>query len=266
VDTTDVGLLKEQLANLLTRYTDQHPDVRNLKSKIARLEAEIANVKGGSSTINRSGFITSRSRYAQKLERQRTGLLSEKMAVEVDIAKLKRDIVNYQDRVEKTPKREQEFVTLQRDYDNLNASYKSLLNRKLEAEMAVSMERKLKGEKFQILESARLPKNPVEPNLKLMIIVSIALGVGIGSGLVLLLENMHNTYSGPDEIETELELPVIATIPQVLTKRDIFMKRAEVTLCSLVIIMTVIAIGAFTFISITGMDLAIEAVRQYMNA
>ena len=265
VETTDVGLLKEQLANLLTRYTDQHPDVRNLKSKIAQLEAEIATAKGGSSTIDRSGFVGSRSRYNQKLESQRAGLLSEKMSVEAKIATLNRDIAKYQNRVENTPKHEQEFVTLQRDYDNLSASYKSLLNSKLEAEMAVSMERKLKGEKFQILENARLPKNPVEPNLKLMIIVSIALGVGMGSGLVLLLEKMNNTYSGPDEIETELELPVIATIPQILTKRNIFMKRAEVTLCSLVIIMTVIAIGAFAYVSLSGTDLVIETVRQYMN-
>ncbi len=82
----------------------------------------------------------------------------------------------------------------------------------------------------------------------------------------LLLEYMRNTYNSPDEIETELELPVIATIPRVLTKRDIFMKRAEVTLCSLVIIITVVAIGAFAFISLTGTDLAIETVRQYLTA
>ena len=120
--------------------------------------------------------------------------------------------------------------------------------------------------RFQILESARLPRKPDEPNLKLMIIVSIALGVGMGSVLVLLLENMRNTYSAPDEIEAELELPVIATIPRVLTQRDIFVKRAEVTLCSLVIIITVVAIGAFAYITLTGTDLAIETVRQYLSA
>ena len=265
VETTDVGLLKEQLANLLTRYTDQHPDVKSLKSKIAQLEADTAATKGGSSAIDRSGFVTSKTRYLQQLERQRSGLLSEKASVETDIAGINREIANYQVRVENTPRREQEYITLQRDYDNLSASYKSLLNRKLEAEMAVSMEKKQKGEQFQILESARLPKKPAKPNLKLMIIASIALGLGMGSGLVLLLENMHNTYRDPDEIESELELPVIATIPRVLTKRDIFMQRVEVTLCSLLIIMTVVAIGAFAFVSLLGTDQAVETVKQYLS-
>ncbi len=265
VDTTDVGLLKEQLANLLTRYTDQHPDVRNLKSKIAQLEQEVATTKGGSSSIDRSAFVTSKTRYIQKLGRQRAGLLSEKTSVEVEIALLNREIDRYQQRVENTPKREQEFITLQRDYDNLSALYKSLLNRKLEAEMTVSMERKQKGEKFQILESARLPRKAAKPNLKLMIIASIALGLGMASGLVLLIENMHNTYRDPDEIEAELDLPVIAAIPQVLTKRDIFMKRAEATLCSLLIIMTVFAIGAFALISMFGINQAVETVKQYLS-
>ena len=266
VETTDVGLLKEQLANLLTRYTDQHPDVRNLKSKIAQLEAEIAAARGGASTVGRSALTTSRSRYIQRFERQRAGLLSEKASVEAEIFAINREIANYQDRVENAPRREQEFTTLQRDYDNLSGMYKGLLNRKLEAEMSVSMERKQKGEQFKILDSARLPSLPVQPNLKVMIILSIALGLGLGSGLVFVLEYMRNTYNSPDEIETELELPVIATIPRVLTKRDIFMKRAEVTLCSMVIIITVVAIGAFAFVSLTGTDQAIETVSQYFNA
>ena len=265
VETTDIEVLKEQLANLLTRYTEQHPDVKNLKNKIAQLEADGISNKGGSSSINRNGFTSSKTRYIQKLERQRSGLLVEKQSVEDDIFDLNREIANYQVRVENTPKREQEYITLQRDYDNLSDLYKSLLNRKLEAEMSVNMERQKKGEQFQILERANLPRNPTKPNIKLMIILCIGLGIGVGSGLILLLENMRNTYSGPDEIETVLELPVIAAIPKVLTKRDIFMKRAELTLCSVIVFMTFVAIGLFTFLSLTGTDQAIEMVQQYLS-
>jgi len=264
-ETTDVGLLKEQLANLLTRYTDQHPDVKNLKSKIAQLEAEIAAARGGASSINRSGIATSRSRYLSQIERQRTGLLNEKGSVETEIIVLNREIASYQERVENTPKREQEFITLQRDYDNLSGLYKSLLNRKLEAEMSVSMERKQKGEQFQVLDSARLPSTPFKPNLKIMIILSVAFGLALGSGLVFLLEYMRNTYNNPDEIEAELKIPVIAMIPPVLTKRDIFMKRAEVTICSLILVLTAAAVGVFAFVTLTGTDKAIEIVQQYLS-
>jgi polysaccharide chain length determinant protein (PEP-CTERM system associated) len=265
MDTTDVGLLKEQLANLLTRYTEQHPDVRRLKSKIAQLEAEIKAEKESSAIANRSAFKTSQTRYLSQLELRRDALQNEKVAVEIDIAGLKREMANYQKRVENIPKREQEYLTLKRDYDNLNELYNSLLKRKLEAEMTVNMERQQKGEQYKLIHSARFPKRPVEPNLKLMIILSIALGLGLGSGLALLLENMSGSYKEPEEIETELKLPVIAAIPRVLTRRDIFMKRTEVTLCSLVLIITVTGICAFAFVTLVGTDQAIENVRQYLS-
>ena len=264
-ETTDLGLLKEQLANLMTRYTDKHPDVRRLKSKIAQLEAEIAETNRGPSSLNRSGLTTSKSRYLSQLESQRTDLLDEKESVAIEIVELNQEIAIYQNRVENTPKREQEFITLQRDYDNLSELYKSLLNRKLEAEMSVSMERKHKGEQFHILDRARTPSTPIKPNLKVLIILSIALGLGIGFGLVFIFEYMSNTYKNPDEIESELQLPVIATIPKVLTKRDIFMKRAEITLCSVVVFMTFAAIGVFAFLSLIGTDQAIEMVHNYLN-
>ncbi len=265
MDTTDVGLLKEQLANLLTRYTEQHPDVKRLKSKIAQLDAEIAADKKRSTLANRSNYGSSKARYFSQLERRRADLANEKTAVEIDISDIKREIADYQNRVENTPKREQEYITLKRDYDNLSEMYESLLKRRLEAEMSVSMEKKQKGEQYQVLESARLPGNPITPNLKIMIILSIALGLGMGSGLVVLSENMKNTYRMPEEIENELKLPVIATIPRVLTKKDIFMKRMEVTLCSLVIFLTFTGICAFAFLTLTGTDQAIETVREYLN-
>ena len=263
VDTTDLGLLKEQLANLQTRYTEQHPDIKRLKAKIAQLEAEKGTEKGRSTVADRSSFGTTKTRYVEQIQRRRATLQNEKTGVEMDIAGLKNEIADYQKRVENTPKREQEYIILKRDYDNLSGSYESLLKRKLEAEMAVSLEKQQKGEQFQVLDKTRV--KIVKPNLRIMIVLSIALGLGLGAGLVVLLENMRNTFSGPEEIESELKLPVIATIPRVLTKRDIFMKRTELTLCSLAVFMTVTGICAFAYVTFTGTEQAIETVRQVLS-
>ena len=59
--------------------------------------------------------------------------------------------------MENTPKREQELQSLQRDYHNIQESYNSLLNRKLEANIAVNMEKKQKGEQFEIIDRALYP-------------------------------------------------------------------------------------------------------------
>ncbi len=71
----------------------------------------------------------------------------------------------YQKRVEETPRREMELQSLNRDYANIKEVYNSLLNRKLEAELSVNMEKRQKGEQFRILDPAKLPEKPVSPDV-----------------------------------------------------------------------------------------------------
>ena len=66
-------------------------------------------------------------------------------SMQEDINKIDRQIKDYQQRIERTPKREEEMLALKRDYQNIQDTYRSLLSRKLEADMAVNMERKKKG-------------------------------------------------------------------------------------------------------------------------
>jgi uncharacterized protein involved in exopolysaccharide biosynthesis len=63
-------------------------------------------------------------------------------------------------------------LSLKRDYDNILATHNSLLARKLEAEIAVNMERKQKGEQFRVLDSARLPEKPIKPDMKKLFVSS----------------------------------------------------------------------------------------------
>jgi septal ring factor EnvC (AmiA/AmiB activator) len=53
-----------------------------------------------------------------------------------------KQIKHYEAKVEDTPKRAQELLALNRDYEKLMTLYNSLLSRKLEAELAISMEKK----------------------------------------------------------------------------------------------------------------------------
>ena len=92
----------------------------------------------------------------------------------MEIANIERQIKEYQQRVELTPQREQELLTLQRDYSNLKQSYDSLVNRKLEAEIAVNMEKKQKGEQFSIIDPARLPEKPISPDLRRLFLMVLA--------------------------------------------------------------------------------------------
>ena len=95
-------------------------------------------------------------------------------------------------------------MTFQRDYENTQESYNSLLNRKLEAEIAVNMEKKQKGEQFRILDRAVLPQKPISPDMRKLFLFSVAAGLGLGGGLIFLLDFMNTSLKQPKDYETEL--------------------------------------------------------------
>ena len=68
---------------------------------------------------------------------------------------------------------------------------------------------------IQIIESVELPENPVSPNKKMNIAIAFLLGLMVGVGLAFLLEFLDNTFKNKDQLERELDLPVIGSIPSV---------------------------------------------------
>ena len=66
---------------------------------------------------------------------------------------------------------------------------------------------------IQIIERVELPQNPVSPNKKMNIAIAFLLGLMVSVGLVFLLEFLDNTFKTKEQLERELEIPVIGVIP-----------------------------------------------------
>ncbi|EKQ56650.1 MULTISPECIES: Wzz/FepE/Etk N-terminal domain-containing protein [unclassified Clostridium] len=65
----------------------------------------------------------------------------------------------------------------------------------------------------RVIESVKVPENPISPNKKLYIGIAFLVGL-IGSiGLSFLLEFMDNTFKTREQIEELLGIPVLGTIP-----------------------------------------------------
>ena len=65
----------------------------------------------------------------------------------------------------------------------------------------------------KILESVELPKNPVAPNKAMNIAIAFILGMMVGFGIVFLLEYLDNTYKNKEQLEKDLDIPVLGVIP-----------------------------------------------------
>jgi polysaccharide chain length determinant protein (PEP-CTERM system associated) len=211
--------LQAQLDTLKARYTDKHPDIQRLKKQIAEYHAK-ADSSSGNNDENRSTPVHIPMELRQQIKEARR----EIQLTETEIADIKNQIAAYQQRVENIPKREQELLGLRRDYENINSTYESLLSRKLEAEIALNMERKQKGEQFKILDLARQPQRPVEPDMRKLFLFAIAAGLGIGLGVAFIIEVFIPAYRSPAELESEYDLPILAAIPQLLQPRQVFFR------------------------------------------
>lgn len=225
----ELNELKRELASLETRYTENHPDVKRLKQVIANLEDD-----GSSSEIEVAGQTQEDLPVADIPDVETRGIRPDNIIstqlqqVDLEINSIKKDIKDvqsrilvYQRRVEDTPKREQELVSLNRDYENLRELYNSMLNRKLEAEIAVSMEKKQKGEQFRVIDPAKLPQRPIAPDSRKVLLMTLALGLGLGCGLAYMMELMDTSFRDPEELEKELQLPVLVSLPFRYTEKRI---------------------------------------------
>lgn len=67
----------------------------------------------------------------------------------------------------------------------------------------------------RVIEEVQLPENPVSPNKKMNIAIAFLLGLMVSVGLVFLLEYLDNTYKNKEQLEKELDIPVLGAIPDV---------------------------------------------------
>ena len=218
--------LREQLEALKYRYSERHPDVIRLKAAIEKTEKD--QQTGSADSGPEKTDISAGSSETQRLMRmQREDLLVQLKMIDKDIRSLQEEkaqtnkrIEAYRQRIESGPKIEQMFVDLRRDYTRANENYQSLLQKKLQAELAENLERTQKGEQFRILDQANLPEQPSKPKIQKILGLGFMLALGCGLGSAFLREYLDQTFWSRKEVESILELPVLVSIPIITTERE----------------------------------------------
>jgi polysaccharide chain length determinant protein (PEP-CTERM system associated) len=218
-----IDSLKAQLADLLSRYTDKHPDVKKLKQQIADLERTRAQVASGKVDDAAATAPSGDPRdMAPKMELQ-----SQLKANQVDIASRQRSIKDlqaqlgvYQSRLNSSPGREQEYADITRDYNQSRANYDSLLAKKNQSAMATNLEKTQQGERFRMIDPPNLPTRPFSPNRLKMALVGLAVGLLLGVGSVVASEFSDPRLHSERELKKLITAPLIADIPPLLTPEE----------------------------------------------
>lgn len=213
--------LKADLAQKQGKYSSEHPDVRKLKSEIARLEQqpEKAEPVKPMADAENPAYVTlatqieSAKNEVASLQRQRQSLK--------DKARM------FNQRLEETPKLEQEYLALQRDYTNATAKYQEVMNKIMEARISEGMEEHQKGEKFTLIDPASYPEKPVSPKRPLIILTGFILSMAAGLGTVALAEQMDHSLQNADELASFTNLPVLGSITRIEITEDVISARRK---------------------------------------
>ena len=214
--------LERRLVELSSMYKETYPDLVQVKEEIRKLKemtsAQYRDLLPESDEADEPSATKKSKRkaidpYHAELLKQREDIVLELDAVKRRQAHISSEISQYERRVEHTPEREQKLKTLERDYENLQKNYQSLLDKKLSAGMQKSLAQGRKGAKFSIVDPAYTPVVPVVPNIPIIMAAGLVLGCALGFGGAVGLELMGRGFRSAEEVEVTLGLPVIASIP-----------------------------------------------------
>ena len=214
-----IETLRRTLAQLKTRFSDKHPDVIRLKQEIAALEGYLKSQSESAQLTDNASSLAS-SNITPSFQVELATVDAEIRRLTVDLSKIRSDIVIYQQRIENTPEREQELLSLTRNYASTRDLHASLLKRLEEANLADSLEQRQKAERFRLLEPASYPTEPTAPKRMRFFILGLALSLGAAAGGVLLWEILDTSFHRVADIKAFTKYPILASIPQITTEQD----------------------------------------------
>ncbi len=212
--------LEMRLSELQTRYGPSYPDVRKLQEEITGLKSKAQQeTPAGNTQVSQQ---PRRSVQAKNpvLEAE-INKIDEQIAAETKSqAQIQPQIDFHLSKLERVPIFEQKLSDLTRDLDTLNADYNQLLSKKLSADMAKQLDAEQQGERFVILDSARIPTIPNGPNRPLIMLAGLVGGLLGGLVLAMLVDMTDQSVRSEREASRILGKSVIVGIPLIRVPRE----------------------------------------------
>jgi polysaccharide chain length determinant protein (PEP-CTERM system associated) len=216
---------KRELETLLQTYSNKYPDVVRLKKEIQALEAEKKEPPASSPGNPSKTATSSVNPLKQVLQTQISDIDGEIQNLRSQHERLRSQIGTIQTRIDNTSMNGIELSKISRGYEITLRKYQDLLAKSLDSELSENMEKKQKGEQFQILDPANYPLKPVRPNRPMIILFGLIAGLAGGVGLAFVWDTLDTSFKRSDELAGYVNIPLLATIPALVTRGTVLDER-----------------------------------------
>jgi len=179
--------IRIQIAELSTQFGPAYPKVAQLNNQLKEIDRQIQSE-------TRKAVDRLRGEYQTALQRE--NMLREALEKQKQEAnRLNESAI--------------EYSLLKRDVETNRTLYEGLLEKLKEAGVTAG----LRSNNIKILDAARPPGGPVEPNIPRNLAFALVLGVISGVGLAFVLESMDNTVRTTEQAQLISMLPSLGMIP-----------------------------------------------------
>lgn len=214
-ETLDQQLSNDQaqLSQLLSKYTETHPDVIQLKNDIEQLKKKIQEHSTSPKPVVKENRSGSEPAQVQQLRAQLVGIQQAIRDKQKDQGRIESKIQEYQSRIQLSPMVEEQYKQLTRDHDTALEFYNDLLKKRNQSEMATDLEKRQQGEQFRVLDPPNLPDKPIYPKRPMFAVGGLAGGFSLGLVLVFFPVFVKKSISNELDVTFYLQLSTLAAIP-----------------------------------------------------
>tara|TARA_R110001599_G_scaffold353742_2_gene596067 strand:- start:47764 stop:49293 length:1530 start_codon:yes stop_codon:yes gene_type:complete len=217
-----IQALQGQADMLLAKYTELHPEVRQIRALIADLEAEKQAVLELGSGVENSGAYAELS--ASPVYQGIRAMLAES---EANVAQLRVRVAEYEGRVtaldeqvNNVPLIEAELKQLDRDYQIIAGKHNQLLSRRESMRLGEDVEQTAGDVTFRVIDPPFVPSKPSEPDKLILNSMVLIMALGAGAAVALLMSFIKPVVVDQQSLVKLTGLPLLGTISMVPTPEE----------------------------------------------
>lgn len=221
---SDLDKIKAEYLKLSVVYSESHPTIKRLKSKIDALEK--LEVTGNSQTeVKESKDVIEAKLRIEKVEAQISSGKSRIESLTTQKQKMMAEMSTLQQKVLMSPQIERELTALMRDYENAKAKYDEVKSKQLNSKMTVTLEQENKGERFVLIDPPTMPEKPTKPDRKKIIALGIVAAFAMAIAMMIALESIDKRVRTEEQLTSILNIEPLVVIPYIKTFDEVERKR-----------------------------------------
>ena len=216
--------LEAELQDLLTQYKDKHPDVISKRQQLEAMKRDQNQMIDEWKTR-----VDERKKRLQQLSDPRILSLKTQIAMvdgDMDrqqklLNETNKQIAELDARINAIPNAEVGLEAIDREYQTKKSNYDNLLGQQQKVVIGADAAKDQQSSGIQLVDPANLPERPVAPKRFLLTAGGFGIGLALGMLLALSLEFRRLfTIQTPEDAKHYTNLPVLATIPELLTPAE----------------------------------------------